>query len=67
MHYLGSRNIHFYTTYHISVYEITHKTLVHTKPGITTESEKGEYNTPKKGMELENNFSLKPSSINPER
>ena len=52
MHYPCSSNIYFYTTYHMSVYDVTHETLSHTHPVIYTPSDKGEYSTPKKGMEL---------------
>ena len=67
MHYLGSHNIYFSTTYDLSVYDITYKTLGHINSRINAEADNGEYIPPKKGMELENNFSSILSSINNER
>ena len=43
------------------------KCIGHTHPGIYTSAYMGEHSLPKKGMDLERNLSLNPSSINPER
>ena len=66
MHYLFSRDIYFSTTYNLSVYDITYKTLDHTHPVIVTESEKGKYIPTKKDMEFESNSLLNLSIIYPE-
>ena len=36
IHYLCSFDIHLSTMYHMSVYDVTYKTLGHTHPGIAT-------------------------------
>ena len=67
MHYLFSRYIHFSTTYHLSVYDITYETLGHTHPVIFTVTDNAEYIPTKTDMELESNSLLTPSSIHPEK
>ena len=42
MHYLCSHNIYFSTTYYLSVYDITYKTLDDTHPGIFAVEDKAE-------------------------
>ena len=66
MHYPCSQYIYFSTTYHISVYDITYKTLDHTHPVISNVADMGEYIPPNKGIYLERNLSLTISIINPE-
>ena len=44
-----------------------HKNLGHTHPVIYTKSDMGKYNPPNRGMELERDYLLILSSINPER
>ena len=39
MHYPCSRYIYFSTTYNMSVYDVTYKTIVHTQPVISTASD----------------------------
>ena len=51
MHYMCSCNIYFSTTYHMSVYDVTLKTLGHTHPIISTAEEMGEYSPPDNGMD----------------
>ena len=65
MHYWCSRNIHFSTTYHPSVYDVTYETLGHTQPGIVTAADKVKCIPHKKGMELEGNLLFNLSSIHP--
>ena len=67
MHYLFSCDIYFSTTWHIPVYEGTYKTLGHKHPVIYTAADMGEYSSPKKYMELERDYLLTLSGINPER
>ena len=50
----------------MSVYEVTYINLGHTNPLMSTAAEMGEYSPSDKGMELERNFSLTLSIINPE-
>ena len=64
MQNLCSRTISFSTTWHMSVYEITYKTIGQTHHVIYTAEEMGEYSPPKKGMEVERNLSLTLSIIN---
>ena len=65
MHYLLSRNTYFSTMYHMSVYDVTYKTLGHTNLIIYTAVDVVEYIPYKQGVYLERNFSLTLSSINP--
>ena len=67
MHYPCSDDIYFSTTQHMSVYDVTYKTLGHTQPVISNASKMGEYSMPKKRMKPERNLSLNLSSINTER
>ena len=46
----------------MSVYDITYKSLGHTRPIIYTTEEMGEYLPPKTGIELDGNLSLTLSS-----
>ena len=50
----------------MSVYEVTYETLGHKHPGISTAADMGWYSLTKKGMELERDYLLTLSIINPE-
>ena len=50
MYYPCISDIHFSTTYHMSIYDVIHKTLCHTHAGISTAEDMGEYSPRDKGM-----------------
>ena len=67
MNYMWISDIYFYTTYNLSVYDISYKTLDHTYPGIVNAAEKGEYTPTNKYMELESNSLFTLSSTHTEK
>ena len=67
MYYLFSSDIYFYTTYHLSTYYITYKTLDCIYPVIVTESQKVKYRQTKKDMEFESNSLLALSRTHTEK
>ena len=53
--------------YHMSVYDVAYKKLGHTHPVISNATKMGEHSPHKKEVELERDYSLILSIINPER